>query len=341
MDSGGFTASTVPVRYASVVLDAAAAAGVEAPILLDAAAISHDQIEDPGERLALTDVGRLLVRALRLTDEPGLGYEIGLGSSPLSPGIVGLGMSSSSTLREAIDLGVEFIGLRVPVLSAELRVDGDTAAVAVVETAPLGELRQVLFDTVLVKLARIGLTLVDGFGLDDVELWFDYPEPEYYRRSSGRLPRASFDMGSNEVRFDAALLDLRPETADPDNATLIRRQCRRELEELGLVGDAVAQVRAVLVACEDGYPTLGDVADRLHTSSRTLKRRLHDRGTSFHRVLDETRRARAIRLLSATDRSVETIAHQLGYADPSGFRRAFQSWTGRSPADFRRRGPGR
>ncbi|HBM83479.1 MAG TPA: AraC family transcriptional regulator, partial [Halieaceae bacterium] len=35
--------------------------------------------------------------------------------------------------------------------------------------------------------------------------------------------------------------------------------------------------------------------------------------------------------------SVTHIAHQLGYADSSGFHRAFKKWTGLAPSEYRAR----
>ncbi len=327
---------TVPVRYAALVLEAAEAYGVSPADVLAAAHISPDQLDDPSARLSLLHTAALLFTAIDLTGDPALGYEMGLNSSLTSHGIMGFGMMTSPTVGDAVRLGIEFLQLRVPVLSAELRVDGDVAAVAVTETFPLGDLRRVLFDTFLVKLARLAPALTGGrVGFDDVELWFDYPEPEYHARMRDRLPTMRFDMGSNEMRADAGVLALRLETADPLNAKLVEEQCRRELEQLGLDGDVVGQVRAALNSAEDGYPTLIDVAELLHVSPRTLRRRLHERGTSYAQLLDAARRAGAIRLLTTTALSVEQIGMQLGYADARGFRRAFSAWTGTSPSDFR------
>ena len=327
---------TIPIRYAALVLQAVDAHGVSADRLLAAAALPPDIVADVNGRISVIHMAGLIEAAIELTGQPGIGYEIGLSSSVTSHGIMGFGMMTSSSVREAIELGIEFLQLRVPVLSAHLQVDGDVAAVSVVETVPLGDLRQVLFDTFLVKLARIGSTLTDHWlALDDVELWFDYPEPDYYPPLERRLPHMCFDMGSNEVRFDASVLDRRPEMADPVNARLIEEQCRRELEALGLTGDVVGQVRSALGTADDRYPTLGEVAALLHTSSRTLKRRLHEHGTSYHELLGAARRADAIRLLTSTTLPVEQIAHRLGYADSGSFRRAFHSWTGTSPSRCR------
>lgn len=327
---------TVPVGYALMLLEAVEAHGISAAAVLDAAGVDHQSVEDPAERLSVIDIANLMQRAIELTGEPGMGYELALGSSLMSHGIMGFGMMTCESLRDAIRLGTEFMHLRVPVLTAELRVVDDVAVVSVVETLPLGDLRQVLLDLFLVKLARIGRSLTDHLlRLEEVEIWFDYPEPEYHTRFRDRLPPMAFDMGANELRFDAGLLDRRPDTADPVNARLVMEQCRREVEQLAIPLDIVGRVRAALLSSENGYPTLVEVAETLHMSTRTLKRRLHDHHTSFHQLLDGARRAEAIRLLTGTALSLEQVSIRLGYADASSFRRAFQSWTDSTPSTFR------
>ncbi len=72
-------------------------------------------------------------------------------------------------------------------------------------------------------------------------------------------------------------------------------------------------------------------------SSRTLKRRLKMHGTSFQRMLDDTRKRDAIRLLEDRTLSVEEIAHRIGYSAPANLLRAFRKWTGTTPASFRAR----
>lgn len=328
---------TVPARYALLVLEAVDALGADHRQVLDAVGLDPRSVQDPDVRLPADTLAALAATAVELTGEPGLGYEIGLSSSLTSHGLMGFGMMTSATLRDAIQLGIEFLQLRVPVLSAQLRVEGSVAAVSVVETVPLGDLRELLFDTFLVKLARLGTSLSDGtIAVDDVELWFDYPEPEHHRRLAHRLPPMRFEMGSNEVRFAASMLDRRPRTADPINARLVEAQCRRELEQLGLSGDVVAQVRAALTDAQHGYPTLDQVAAGLHLSARTLRRRLRAHGTSYHQLLDAARRADAVRLLDSTTLSIEQIARRLGYAEASSFRRAFSAWNQQSPSEFRR-----
>jgi len=93
-------------------------------------------------------------------------------------------------------------------------------------------------------------------------------------------------------------------------------------------------------ALRDALPTpgsLGDVAQTLHLSPRTLHRRLAEEGSSFQAVKDALRRDLAISRLAKTREGITQIATELGFADSAAFYRAFVRWTGMSPAQYRRR----
>ncbi len=325
----------VPVVYGELILQVAKAHGVERDALLTAAAVPAKLLEDTNGRLSRAQAQGLLSHALKLSDEPALGYEIGLHSSLTSHGLMGYGLISSSTLRQAIELAVKFLQLRLPMFSMKLFNDGEHAAIAIAEAVPLpADTRQCLFELFLVGMARVAPVLT-GYRMPDLELWFDAPEPPYYARYKSRLPAVRFGMGANQLRFRATYLDQRLDTANPVTAKMVEEQCSRELEQLGFEGDLLGQVRVALRSARTGYPDLEKVAGLLHMSSRTLKRRLKEHGSSFHQLLDETRRAESIRLLRTTSLTVEQIAERLGYSDPSNFCRAFRKWTAATPAEFR------
>jgi AraC-like DNA-binding protein len=78
-----------------------------------------------------------------------------------------------------------------------------------------------------------------------------------------------------------------------------------------------------------------EVARRLGMHERTLGRRLQASGTTFQRLIDDTRRDIAQQLLRDTNATLTRIAAALGYRDPTIFTRAFARWTGRTPSRFR------
>lgn len=334
MKQGDLGKPVVPVVYGQLIVEVAQPHGVDRAALLVAAGVPAPLLEDTNARLSMLQAGAMLYHAIKLSREPALGYEIGLHSSLTSHGMMGYGLISSSTLRQAIEMAVKFLQLRLPMFSMKLFTDGEQAAIETAETTPLGSARQCLFDLLLVGMARVAPSLT-GYRVPDIELWFDYPEPEYYARYKSRLPMMRFNMGANQLRFRATWLDLRPDTANPLTVKMVEEQCSRELEQLGLVGDLPGQVRSVLRNSQGGYPDLEKVAARLHMSSRTLKRKLKEHSTSFHELLEAARKAESIRLLRTTSLTVEQIAERLGYSDPSNFCRAFRKWTAATPNVFR------
>lgn len=82
-------------------------------------------------------------------------------------------------------------------------------------------------------------------------------------------------------------------------------------------------------------PTIDDIADVLHVSSRTLQRRLQDTGSSFQRVLEEARHQLARHYLNNSVLELNEAAYLLGYEDGNSFVHAFRTWEGVPPARWR------
>ncbi|MFI9403331.1 AraC family transcriptional regulator [Nocardia sp. NPDC052316] len=81
--------------------------------------------------------------------------------------------------------------------------------------------------------------------------------------------------------------------------------------------------------------TIGTVAERLSVHQRTLQRTLAAEGTSFSRILDETRRDVAYRLLCETDLSMARITALIGMQEQSALTRAARRWFGVPPQQVR------
>jgi AraC-like DNA-binding protein len=86
-----------------------------------------------------------------------------------------------------------------------------------------------------------------------------------------------------------------------------------------------------------GVPTVEDVARRMATSERTLRRRLEEGGSSFRELLDDTRERLARNYVRDRRMALSEVAFMLGFSEPSAFHRAFKRWTGTTPAAFRSR----
>jgi AraC-like DNA-binding protein len=85
-------------------------------------------------------------------------------------------------------------------------------------------------------------------------------------------------------------------------------------------------------------PRLVDLATKIHVSERTLIRRLDKCGTTYKKILEDTRRLLAAQLLKEARYSIADVSDLLGYQAPANFCRAFNRWYGLSPKVFRKRG---
>lgn len=74
----------------------------------------------------------------------------------------------------------------------------------------------------------------------------------------------------------------------------------------------------------------------INVSKRTLQRRLKEEGTSFRDILDEARKSQATHYLSIGLYSIDEIAFILGYANIQAFYTSFQRWHDMTPRQYLR-----
>lgn len=99
------------------------------------------------------------------------------------------------------------------------------------------------------------------------------------------------------------------------------------------------RIRESLLLSDRMGLTLGEAAEELHVTPRSLIRYLRAEGTSFQAIKDGVRRDLAMRDL-AQGKSIEAVSQDTGFASPASFHRAFLSWTGVTPAQFRAQSQG-
>lgn len=148
----------------------------------------------------------------------------------------------------------------------------------------------------------------------------------------------TYGAPANVVVVRPADLEMPQVTSDPDLAKFFEAQARALEASQVPLPSFVAQVRRVLAnELLHGSTSVEHVAKRLGSSERTLQRRLREEGTSLNQVLDELRRDLAARYLDESQLGLQEIAFLLGFAEQSGFQRAFVRWFGQTPGTWRKR----
>jgi AraC-like DNA-binding protein len=332
---------SIPVSYLQLLLEIMAERGVGQEQLLAGVPIDAALLTQPEARMSAFQWTLLAMNGIRLSGDPGLGYEYGLRMRPTSHGFLGYATMSCPSMQEAMEITIRYVQARQRNFTMALRQDAAHGAIELREKHPIPVLRSFFIENILLGLARGGSAIL-GMELRDfegAEIWFDWPEPPYHAAYRERLPAIRFSQPTNLLRFPLRYLQLRPVLADPHASKQAIALCERELAQAGGLQDAIA-LRAcgeLLLVPEGGYPGVDQVAARLHMSGRSLKRKLQAEGTSYLALLEEVRQRDAFQLLRHSTMELQQIAARLGYTNPANFTRAFRKWTGDSPSQYRRR----
>lgn len=150
-------------------------------------------------------------------------------------------------------------------------------------------------------------------------------EPNVYREFFG-CP-VEFGCELNSVHLPIEVLSQPIPGRDPTILALAENY----LAQIGPALPLVEHVRELIHGMlKVDQANLVGVARALLLHPRVLERRLAELGTTFERILDETRRELAWELSGRTTR-VSQIAIMLGYAEQASYSRACRRWYGETP----------
>jgi AraC-like DNA-binding protein len=127
--------------------------------------------------------------------------------------------------------------------------------------------------------------------------------------------------------------------ADANLLSILELACRKVLgSPAPKEQDLVREVRQLIIErLPKGSANFEAIADALKMGSKTLERRLAERGQSFSALLDGTRYGTVRHYLEETDMRLSQVAYMAGYTEPATLVRAFKRWTGATPMQFRER----
>jgi AraC-like DNA-binding protein len=325
---------TVPLLLVSRLVEVVARWHISAADVLSETGLTASALEDPLGRFPVAKMCALLVRARLLTGEPGLGYYDGLQSRASGYGTLGLAVQSASSVRQVLEIAEKFAPLFSTALSLKVQHEGDFTTLQLEENVDLGAARDIVVISMMLGLERVYNSLTGRQVDPSIELAI--AKPAYQSRFTHLVPNWRFGRPANRILLDAASLDSPIVTADPGALRVARKLCEDALGAIALDTGFVGTVRRLLAADANGFRTVDEVASRMQFSERTLKRRLASHGISFSDLAEDARREKAIALLRSRRIAIPDVAVRLGYSTASAFIRAFQRWTGVTPAAYRR-----
>ncbi len=322
------------MSWVHTVLGEARRQGLSDTAVLTAAGIRPEELQQ--DRWPIDHITRLWRTAARLTQDPGFGLKTGALVGPASFNVVAFIVQSAATLRQALSVVQKYQSLisdggrfqLLPGPTASWLVyhprQGDLAfsphQIEAVLAAVVSATRWLSPQPIRPSLVRFSHEQVGPLS--------------GYREVFG-CP-IEFSQAYNGLLIDNTVLDHPLPQANPQLAQVHEHYATVQLHAMNQ-GQTLDQAVRHWIAAHMGppLPTRVAAAEAFGLSERTLARRLQACHTHFAALLDEVRRDLALQQVSGTLRPLRDIAHDLGFAELSPFYRAFQRWTGATPARWR------
>jgi AraC-like DNA-binding protein len=327
--------NAVIVRRFSTIVEIVKESGFEIAPILGSIGLPGNLFSKLDTVISFADLDRLLTACAEATGRSDIGFRIGVKLTAPLLGLSGLVAMNQPTVREAWNT-----------ISHSFRMTGTGSVVRVrVEDGRV----IVGYEVVATGVTRLA-ELADGGAAAFVSLMRGFCGPTWRAREA-RLFRRPVDLAAyrrffdcpisygaphGEIEFDEADLDL---TVRGHNlvvrdtlAPLLDRALdeAKEKFESGLLGIMASQLAR-------GKLNFETVASSVGISSRSLRRRLNDRGLSYAALADRLKFDHAKNLLSS-GRPIADVADTLGYSDTASFVRAFKQWAGLPPGAWRASG---
>lgn len=138
------------------------------------------------------------------------------------------------------------------------------------------------------------------------------------------------------IRYGRRWLGYRLPNENPSMRQILRTDIDTQLQQLRSKHSLVEQINIYLEEQHDFTAvTQVNVASEFNMSESTFKRRLQDEETNFKSILQSFKQTRSLQLLSLERNKFASIAMELGFSERASFERAFKTWYGMTPAQFR------
>ncbi|MCA9645738.1 MAG: AraC family transcriptional regulator [Polyangiaceae bacterium] len=309
--------------------------GVNARDVMRRAGLPEDLLSRSGSRISTQDYFRFWRALERSVDDPAVALRLveTLTTEAFSPAM--FAALCSPNLQVAVERLANYKRLIAP-MQLELTETPDALRLVVrwlrnEDTVPESWAGAEL--AFLVRLARIGTRehLTPRRVTAPRRLEPESAYREFFGVGVSEAPEYALEFQTSDVKLPFLTAnELMWQSFEPE--------LRRRLAELDRSSGVSERVRDILLeALPSGQSGMDRVARRLAVSRRTLQRKLNEEGTTYQKLLSETREALARHYLARTDLSCTEISFLLGFEDPNSFFRAYHNWTGQTPVAHRQR----
>lgn len=328
--------AVTPAAFVRGVVAAYAKYGRDPAEALSRGQVAPDLVDSPDGRITAAQFEVLAGHAMRELDDEALGWF----SRRLPFGTYGMLCRASitaPTLEVALKRWCRHHRLLTEDVLLDLELSEEIAIVSIRELHDLGPLREFCLVTLLRYVLGFSCWAVDSrIALRAAE--FPYPEPGHVSVYPTIFCRAvRFDAERARIVFDKHYLSLPLTRSAVDLDNMLKGALRLTVLPYRRDRLLVERVRRVLRNARGRSLGAEDVASELALSTRTMHRRLREEATSLRDLKEEAKFELAKQELMRGRTPIKRIAEIAGFRSEKSFSRAFRTWTGASPREFRGR----
>lgn len=328
-----------PYKIATLV-ETVAEQGITPDIVLRGTELDTILINDPNTLTSIRQYIDACDNAIRASADPSTAFQAGSRMHLSAYGMYGYALMCSLTLRDFFDFGVKYHVLATPTLNISWREESDVAIWEFSDVYSHLMSAQTREFLIRQQMAQHVTHLKDVAGADcqPIKALFGFPVPAdkaAYERFLGC--ECVFDRPATELHYPRAILSQAPKLANRLTRAMLQETCDRLIGKAKTSSGIAGEVYQILMLAPSQFPTMEHISQRMHVSTRTLRRKLEAEGTDYGAILDDVRSSLAMEYLQTTKMSTEDIAAKTGFSDSANFRRAFKRWTGHTPRQVRDR----
>lgn len=334
--------TTVTIYPTRSLLQFAEQQGAKVEAICAAAGLDPAILQNPDQWISGALHLAIWREAVKQTGDENLGLHLGETFDLASFGIPGYVLLNCQTLGDVFEKIARYTRLFCQIAQISVSIsDGvvffecDCGAVRCLDQCPCSHLRYLVECTFASLLAAT--KALTGRSLQLSAAWFQYAPPadtaDYKRIFQ---TEAQFFQPVNRLVFDASCLNWPILSSNPALLTLFEQHAEAMLDDINQTESRTRRViQAIARQLTGELPTIDAIARELALSVRQLQRELQTEGTSFQKLLDQTRKELALRYLKDPATPIHDISFLLGFSEPSAFNRAFKRWTGHTPRGYR------
>jgi len=301
--------------------------------LLRQAKISKENTQNLADKISLKQYLRLLKSTESVSEQASIGILLAQNVNITGHGNLGFAVMSSPNIGIAIDLIAKYISLLSPLMSIKVVNTAAKVKIQFHESSLLGHANRIYIDMVTCTTISV-LRFISATNIQASQVCFNFKPPHYLKlyQQVFNCP-IKYEQTLNEIILPNEIISYKTRTADLLAFKQYREQCQFELEQQLL--DVSQLIKQLLRSTKGEFPTLEQIAFKLNTTARTLRRHLKSYHTNYSEIVDQVRYELSKNYLKDKSLSVSQIALLLGYKEQANFSKRFKQWQGITPTAYR------